>query len=82
VPEGIPPERLVESLPPAKQAEIGGSSYFGYLGPCSGGADHEYLLTLHAVGEVLTLSPDASDETVARAIERASLSAATLSGRY
>ena len=64
----------------ARQAELQGSGYFGYLGPCSPSSVNTYQFTIHAM-EAATLSPDDTSEiTVAELIESSSIEQATLSG--
>jgi Raf kinase inhibitor-like YbhB/YbcL family protein len=68
----------------AKQAEIQGSGYFGYFGPCSpAAAVNTYRWTLHALPTpTLAGVTQASTEVqAAAAIEAASIASAALSGK-
>ena len=66
IPEDVRPGYMPSLVPGARQAELQGSGYFGYLGPCSPGR----------VGVDRTTSED----DIAAAVEAASLASASLSG--
>ncbi len=66
----------------AKQAELQGSGYHGYLGPCSEWSVNTYRFTLHAIGTrtLRDASPDTSEYDLVPLIERRSLAWTTLAG--
>lgn len=66
----------------AKQAELQGSGYFGYLGPCSPASVNTYQITLHAL-DTATLpgvGRTTTEDDIAAAVEAASIASASLSG--
>ncbi|MDP3277455.1 MAG: YbhB/YbcL family Raf kinase inhibitor-like protein [Deltaproteobacteria bacterium] len=80
--EAIPGGYAPVELNGGKQAEIQGSRYFGYFGPCSEGRVNTYVITVHAL-PTATL-PGAlrtsTENALATSIEALSIGAATLSG--
>lgn len=66
----------------AKQAEIQGSRYFGYFGPCSGGRGNTYEFTLHALDvEALPGVDRSTPETeVAAQVEATSIESTSFTG--
>jgi len=66
----------------AKQAELQGSGYFGYFGPCSPGRVNTYQWTLHALPmpELPDVDRTSTENDLARAVENASIASASLSG--
>ena len=66
----------------AHQAEIQGSGWFGFLGPCSSGSVNTYEIALHALSTPTLAGVDrgTSEDDVAAAIEAASIAVATLRG--
>jgi Raf kinase inhibitor-like YbhB/YbcL family protein len=66
----------------AHQAEIQGSGYFGYFGPCSPGSINTYQWTLHAIGAASLpgVTRTSTEDEIASAVEAASLASASLSG--
>lgn len=82
LPEDVP--AAYELLDPAgaHQAELQGSGYFGYFGPCSEFSVNTYRWTLHAIGSERL--PDATRQTteyeMVPLIEAASLDAVSFTG--
>jgi len=66
----------------AKQAELQGSGYFGYLGPCSDASINSYQFTLHAIGTATLPGVDrtTTETAAAAAVEVASIASAVLTG--
>lgn len=84
LPEGVPAAQMPLAVDGARQAEIQGSGYFGYFGPCSGGRGNVYVWTLHALpDETLPgVDPTTPETEVAALVEERSLASASLSGTY
>ncbi|GAB5546614.1 MAG: YbhB/YbcL family Raf kinase inhibitor-like protein [Sandaracinaceae bacterium] len=84
VDEGVPSGYEPPFPAGAKQAEIQGSGYFGYFGPCSGGRGNTYAWTVHAL-DVASL-PDVDRGTpendVAALVESISIASASFTGIY
>ena len=80
---------LPEAIETADEPSTGGLQVesgfgeIGYGGPCPPeGPEHRYVFTLMALGENLTLGPDASFEDVRDQAEQGALAQATLTGLY
>jgi Raf kinase inhibitor-like YbhB/YbcL family protein len=82
LPEDVASGYDVASPAGAHQAEIQGSGYFGYFGPCSPGRVNTYEITVHALPTATLPGADASitEDAAAAAIEAAAIASATLSG--
>ena len=84
LPENVTPGYEPGTPAGAKQAEIQGSGYFGYFGPCSGGRMNNYQWTLHALDTAtvqgVTMATD--ENTLATTVERASIASTTLNGTF
>lgn len=78
--EGIEDGADVVAPAGAHQAELQGSGFFGYLGPCSPSSVNTYRFTLHAMGEASLTPDDTSELTVAELVESSSLASVSLSG--
>lgn len=80
--EGIAPGYMPAAPAGAKQAEIQGSGYFGYFGPCSGGNGNRYVWTVHAIDAATFPGVDmtTTENTLAAMIESASLDSASFTG--
>jgi Raf kinase inhibitor-like YbhB/YbcL family protein len=82
LPEDVPSGFELADPAGARQAELQGSGYFGYLGPCSQWSTNTYRFTLHAIGS--DALPGATRQTseydMVPLIEAASLAAVSLSG--
>ena len=83
LPEGIPDGYQVTDPAGAKQAEIQGSGWYGYFGPCSASSVNTYQWTVHALPSETLPDVDMStpEVNVVMAIEGASLASASLSGQ-
>lgn len=82
LPEGIAAGYAVSDPAGAKQAEVQGTGFFGYFGPCSPNSVNTYVFTLHAMPEATLpgVTMDTSEADVAAIIESTSIATATLSG--
>jgi hypothetical protein len=82
LPEGVAPGYQPAEPAGAKQAEIQGSGFFGYFGPCSPNSVNTYVFTLHAMGSAAlpNVTMQSSESDVAAAIESSSIATASLSG--
>ncbi|MBK6685777.1 MAG: YbhB/YbcL family Raf kinase inhibitor-like protein [Deltaproteobacteria bacterium] len=82
LPEGIPGAFTVAAPAGARQANIQGSGFFGYFGPCSPTRVNTYVWTVHAMPTVTVpnVSRASSESTIAAEIEATSIAQATLSG--
>lgn len=82
LPEGVASGHELASPAGAHQAEIQGSGYFGYFGPCSPGRVNTYEITVHALPSATLPGADRSitENAAAAAIEAAAIASATLSG--
>lgn len=82
--EGVAPGYMAAAPAGAKQAEIQGSGYFGYFGPCSGGRGNTYEWTLHALDTptVPGVTMASTENEIAAAIEGASIASASFTGIY
>jgi Raf kinase inhibitor-like YbhB/YbcL family protein len=82
LPAGVPSGYQPPSPAGAKQAEIQGSGYFGYFGPCSPNSINTYQWTVHAMPtptlEGVTM--DSTEIQISTAVEATSIAAASLSG--
>ncbi len=77
VPSGYQPGAVAG----AKQAEIQGSGYFGYFGPCSPQSVNTYQWTVHALpSPSLAVTMQSTENEIAAAVEAASIASAALSG--
>jgi Raf kinase inhibitor-like YbhB/YbcL family protein len=66
----------------AKQAELQGSGYYGYFGPCSPRSINTYQWTVHAL-DTTTLpgvTMTSTENEIANAVEAASIASASVSG--
>jgi Raf kinase inhibitor-like YbhB/YbcL family protein len=66
----------------ARQAELQGSGYFGYFGPCSPSSVNTYEWTVHAIADPMLggVTRDSTEDEIADAVEAASIGSASLSG--
>lgn len=82
--EGVPPGYEPASPAGSKQAEIQGSGFFGYFGPCSGGRGNTYEWTLHAMPAATLpgVMQNSRETAVANAIEGMSLESASFTGTF
>ncbi|MBW2457771.1 MAG: YbhB/YbcL family Raf kinase inhibitor-like protein [Deltaproteobacteria bacterium] len=83
LPEGIPDGYQPANPGGSKQAEIQGSGWYGYFGPCSPSSINTYQWTVHALPSEALPGVDMSttETNVAAAIEGASIASASLSGQ-
>jgi Raf kinase inhibitor-like YbhB/YbcL family protein len=80
LPEGIPPDEVVEGV-----GTHGSNSWkrLGYGGPCPPkGSTHRYEFKLYALDTALDLDPGASKRDLEKAIDRHILAVGQLTGRY
>lgn len=82
--EGVPDGYEPAFPAGAKQAEIQGSGYFGYFGPCSGGRGNTYEWTVHALDVAALPDVDRStpENDVAAQVESASIASASFTGIF
>jgi len=81
LPEGVADGADVAAVSGALQAEIQGSGYYGYFGPCSPNSVNTYEFTVHAMGDAeIDTDGDASESNVAAIVEASALESASLSG--
>lgn len=82
LPEGVMAAYDVTEAPGAKQANIQGSGYFGYFGPCSPNSVNTYVWTVHAMPEATVpgVSMASTESEIAAAIESTSIAQVSLSG--
>lgn len=82
IPENVRPGYMASLVPGARQAELQGSGYFGYLGPCSPGRVNTYEFTVHALPTETLPGVDrtTTEDDIAAAVEAASIASASLSG--
>lgn len=82
LPEGITAGYAPATPAGAHQAEIQGSGYYGYFGPCSPGRVNTYEITVHALDTATLPGVDmaSTENTIAAAIEAAAIASASLSG--
>jgi len=80
--EDMPSGYSVTAPAGAHQAEIQGSGYFGYFGPCSPGRVNPYGITLHAheTGPVPGVHPPSREGAIPGGRRAASIASTTLSG--
>jgi len=80
--EGVPGGYDAAFPSGAKQAELQGSGFYGYFGPCSPSSINTYQLTIHALDTPTLPGVDmtTSENDVAAAVEAASIASASLSG--
>ncbi len=66
----------------AKHAEIQGSGYHGYFGPCSPNSVNTYVFTVHAMASPTLdgVTQDTTEKDVAALVESTSIASASLSG--
>ena len=81
LPQGIPEEEAVDDPAGAKQAEVQGSGFFGYFGPCSPNSVNTYRFTVYALPEAtLDLGGDSSEINVAEVAKANALDRTSLAG--
>jgi Raf kinase inhibitor-like YbhB/YbcL family protein len=82
LPEDIPDGYEPATPAGAKQAELQGSGYFGYFGPCSPGSINTYVWTVHALDTptLSGVSASSTEDQIAAAVEGASIASASLAG--
>lgn len=81
LPEGIPDGAEVADPAGAKQAEMQGTGFFGYFGPCSPNSVNTYELTVFALPAAsLALDGDDSEIHVDEVVEASALAQASLAG--
>lgn len=82
LPEGIPAGYEVSDPAGAKQAEVQGSGFFGYFGPCSPNSINTYVFTIHAMATPTLpgVTMASSESEIAGLIESTSIASASLSG--
>ena len=80
--ENVPAGYQPAELGGGKQAEIQGSTYFGYFGPCSPGVVNTYRWTIHAIGtaELEGATRDTTEYEMVRLIQAQSLGSDSFSG--
>jgi len=81
--EGIPDGYQPADPAGSKQAEIQGSGWYGYFGPCSPNSVNTYQWTVHAMpSDVLPgVDMNTTETNIAAAVEAASIASASLSGQ-
>ncbi|MEM6991561.1 MAG: YbhB/YbcL family Raf kinase inhibitor-like protein [Myxococcota bacterium] len=79
LPEGVAPGYDVSG---AHQAELQGSGYFGYFGPCSPTTVNTYVFTVHAMPDptIAGVTMASSESEIAAMIESSSIAQTSLSG--
>ena len=82
LPQGIVPGYAIGDPSGAKQAELQGSGYFGYFGPCSPGVVNTYRFTLYAMptATLAGATMQSSETELAASIPAASIASAALAG--
>lgn len=82
LPEGIPGGYEHMRLMGGRQAELQGSGYFGYFGPCSPGVVNTYQIAVHAIPTAMLegVTRGSTEVQAAAAVEAASIASASLSG--
>ncbi|MEQ9322880.1 MAG: YbhB/YbcL family Raf kinase inhibitor-like protein [Polyangiaceae bacterium] len=82
LPQGLMANYDVAEIPGAKQAELQGSGYFGFFGPCSPNSINTYVWTVHAMPEATVpgVSMASTESEIAAAIESTSIAQVSLSG--
>ncbi|KXA99895.1 hypothetical protein AKJ42_02250 [candidate division MSBL1 archaeon SCGC-AAA261C02] len=82
IPEGVPPDEIVESLDGAIQGRNDFGA-IGYRGPCPpGGPAHRYRFKLYALDTTLDLKPGSSKEELEAAVEGHVIGEVGLAGKY
>jgi len=84
LPEDVPAAYMPLAVDGARQAEIQGSGFFGYFGPCSGGRGNTYVFSVHAMPDAMLagVTRESTDAEIAAAIEAASLESASFTGSF
>ena len=82
LPTGVTDNYDVTEIPGAKQAELQGSGYFGFFGPCSPNSINTYVWTVHAMPEATVpgVTMASTESEIAAAIESTSIAQVSLSG--
>ncbi|KXB04626.1 hypothetical protein AKJ48_01950 [candidate division MSBL1 archaeon SCGC-AAA261O19] len=82
IPEGVPPDEIVESLDGAIQGRNDFGA-IGYRGPCPPeGPAHRYRFKLYALDTTLDLKPGSSKEELEAAVEGHVIGEVGLAGKY
>ncbi|MEM9067037.1 MAG: YbhB/YbcL family Raf kinase inhibitor-like protein [Myxococcota bacterium] len=84
LPEDVPGAFMPLRVDGARQAEIQGSGFFGYFGPCSGGRGNTYVFTLHAMPDAMLpgVTRDSTENEIATAVESSSIAMASFTGTF
>jgi phosphatidylethanolamine-binding protein (PEBP) family uncharacterized protein len=82
LPEAVPSGYALASPAGALQAELQGSGYFGYLGPCSDVSVNTYEIAIHALDVPMLpgVSRASTEDEIAAAVESTSIASARVSG--
>jgi phosphatidylethanolamine-binding protein (PEBP) family uncharacterized protein len=82
LPQALAPGYSVVDPAGAKQAEIQGSGYFGYFGPCSAGSINTYRFTLYAMptATLAGATMQSTEAELAASIPTLAIASAALSG--
>ena len=84
LPEDVPAAYMPIRVDGARQADIQGTGFFGYFGPCSGGRGNTYVFTLHAMPDAMLpgVTRASTENDVAMAVEAASIAQSSFTGLF